>query len=164
VAALHRPDVVMAWIGDGDLRADTERLIARHGLQDRFILLGERADVPSLLPAFDVFAMSSLYEGLPCAVVEAMSCGVPVVATAVNSVPEIVISARTGLLARPGDPATLTRALAYLLDHPAEGERMAAAARRHIGDRFRPEVLAADMTEAYDVALRAAESRSGGGH
>jgi glycosyltransferase involved in cell wall biosynthesis len=154
IAALRRDDVYMVWIGDGHLRAETERLIALHGLADRFLLAGERKDVPQLLPGFDVFAMSSLYEGLPCAVVEAMSCGVPVVATAVNSVPEIVISGRTGLLARPGDPASLSRALGYLLDHPAEGARMAEAARAHIGDRFSPEVLGRDLTEAYDVALR----------
>jgi len=158
-AELRRPDAMMVWIGDGHLREETERLIARLGLGDRFRLAGERSDVPSLLPAFDVFAMSSLYEGLPCAVVEAMSCGVPVVATAVNSVPEIVISGRTGLLARPGDPASLCRALGYLLDHPAAGARMAEAARAHIGDRFSPEVLGRDMTEAYDVALRATQLR-----
>jgi glycosyltransferase involved in cell wall biosynthesis len=153
VAALDRTDVVMLWIGDGHLRAKTETLIRRLGIGDRFRLAGERSDVPALLPAFDVFAMSSLYEGLPCAVVEAMACGVPVVATAVNSVHEIVIPGRTGLLARPGDPASLSRALGYMLDHPAEAARMAAEARRHIGDRFTPAALARDMTEAYDVAL-----------
>ena len=159
VAGIDRSNVMMAWIGDGHLRDETQQLIERHGIGDRFVLLGERSNVPELLPAFDVFAMSSLYEGLPCAVVEAMSAGVPVAATAVNSVPEIVISGRTGLLARPGDPATLSRALAYLLDHPDEGQRMAAAAREHIGDRFRPEVLARDMTESYEVALRAGGER-----
>ena len=159
VAGLHRPDVFMVWIGDGHLRAETEQLIEHHGLADRFLLAGERRDVPELLPAFDVFAMSSLYEGLPCAVVEAMSCGVPVVATAVNSVPEIVISGRTGLLARPGDSVSLCRALGYLLDHPDEGARMAEAARAHIGDRFSPEMLGRDMTEAYDVALRDSRRR-----
>jgi len=154
VAALARPDVYMVWIGDGPLRAEIERLIARKGLTDRCLLLGNRDDVATLLPGFDVFAMSSLYEGLPCAVVEAMTSGVPVVATAVNSVPEIVISGKTGLVARPRDPASLGRALAYLLDHPDEGARMAAAARVHLGDRFRPEVLGQDLTEAYEIALR----------
>ncbi len=160
IAGLRRADVFMVWIGEGHLRAATERLIERYGIAHRFLLAGERTDVPALLPGFDVFAMSSLFEGLPCAVVEAMSCGVPVVATAVNSVPEIVISGRTGLLARPGDPASLSRALGYLLDHPVEAARMAEAARAHIGDRFSPEVLGRDMTESYDVALRVARHRS----
>jgi|SRR5215213_3000127 len=161
IAALEQPDVRMVWIGDGHLRERTERLIDRRGLTDRFLLLGERADVPALLPAFDVFAMSSLYEGLPCAVVEAMVCGIPVAATAVNSVPEIVISGRTGLLARPGDPASLTRALAHLLENPDDAARMAAAARAHIGDGFRPEVLGRDLMESYAIALRSGRARRG---
>jgi glycosyltransferase involved in cell wall biosynthesis len=154
ISALRRPDVFMVWIGDGSLRAETERLALKRGLEGRFLLLGDRSDVADLLPAFDVFALSSLYEGLPCAAVEAMICGIPVVATAVNSVPEIVISGKTGLVARPGDPASLSRALGYLLDHPAEAARMAEAARAHVGDRFRPEALGEDLTEVYEIALR----------
>jgi glycosyltransferase involved in cell wall biosynthesis len=160
IDALERRDVYMVWIGDGDLRAKTQRLIDRKGLTSRFLLLGDRADVPRLLPAFDVFAMSSLYEGLPCAVVEAMSCGVPVVATAVNSVPEIVVSGKTGLLVRPGDPKSLARALDFVLRHPGEALRMAEAARAHIGNRFKADVLGRDLTEIYDSALRVADARA----
>lgn len=159
LARLGRPDVSVVWIGDGELRSRTEREIRRAGLEGRFLLLGERADVPALLPAFDVFALSSLYEGLPCAVVEAMTCGIPVIATAVNSVPEIVISGRTGLLARPGDPSTMAHALAFMLDHPAAAAEMAAAARSHIGAGFRPEVHARDLVAAYDLALELAGRR-----
>jgi glycosyltransferase involved in cell wall biosynthesis len=159
ISALRRRDVFMVWIGDGGLRAETARLIRKRGLEDRFLLLGDRSDVADLLPAFDVFALSSLYEGLPCAAVEAMTCGIPVVATAVNSVPEIVISGKTGLVARPGDPASLSRALAYVLDHPAEAARMAAAARSQVGSRFRPEALGEDLAEVYEIALRDSDRR-----
>ena len=162
IAAMRRDDVHMVWVGDGELRRQTEALIDRRGLRGRFALIGDRGDVVQILPAFDVFAMSSLYEGLPCAVVEAMTSGVPVVATAVNSVPEIVISGRTGLLARPGDPASLSRALEYVLDHPDDAARMARAARAHIGDRFRPEALGRDLAESYDAALRLAAARANG--
>jgi len=165
-AALGRRDVHMVWIGDGNLRTKTERLIERKGIRDRFSLLGNRTDVSSLLPAFDVFAMSSLYEGLPCAVAEAMAFGIPVVATAVNSVPEIVLAGRTGLLATPGDPASLARALAYMLDHRSEAARMAKAARANIGRRFRPDVYGRDLAEAYELALQFGSERArrdGGG-
>lgn len=155
VARLRRDDVRMVWIGDGHQRGEAEELIAREGLQERFLLVGERPDVAELLPAFDVFALASLYEGLPCAAVESMAVGVPVVATAVNSVPEIVIPGRTGLLARPADPASLSRALAYVLDHPEDGERMARAARAHIGDRFTAAALGRDLDEVYAAAARA---------
>jgi glycosyltransferase involved in cell wall biosynthesis len=160
VAALDDPDVYVLWVGDGDLRSKTEQLISRTGLHGRFRLLGNRSDVADVLPAFDVFAMSSLYEGLPCAVVEAMTCGIPVVATAVNSVPEIVVSGKTGLLARPGDPASLARALAYLLNRPAEATRMAEAARALVVDRFTAEALGSDLMDVYELALEFASARA----
>jgi glycosyltransferase involved in cell wall biosynthesis len=161
IAALPQTDVFMVWLGDGDLRAETERLIDKEGLGDRFLLLGDRDDVSRLLPAFDVFAMSSLWDGLPCSVVEAMTCGIPVVATAVNSVPEIVISGRTGLLARPGDPTSLRQALAYMLDHPGDAARMAANARAHIGEQFRSDLLGEELMQVYEVARRFASARNG---
>jgi glycosyltransferase involved in cell wall biosynthesis len=154
IAALGRDDVVLVWAGDGDLRADVERLAARLGVAERVRLLGNRTDVPRLLPGFDLFAMSSLFEGLPCSVVEAMTCGIPVVATAVNSVPELVIPGRTGLTARPGDPASLSVALTYMLEHPDEAARMAAAAARTVGEQFRPELIGQEAAEVYDSALR----------
>ncbi len=151
--AMGRADAYCVWVGDGPLMETTKRLIERRGLQDRFVLLGERHDVAALLPAFDVFALASHYEGLPCSIVEAMTCGVPVVATAVNAVPEVVIPGRTGLLVPPGAPRLLGKALAYVLDHPEEGARMALAARDHLGDRFHPAVLGRDLSETYELAL-----------
>lgn len=150
---MGHPDAYCVWVGDGPLMAGTRKLLAARGLAGRFLLLGERHDVPDLLPAFDVFALSSRYEGLPCSIVEAMTCGVPVVATAVNAVPEVVIPGRTGLLVPPGAPKLLAKALAHVLDHPDEGARMAGAARENIGDRFHPAVLGRDLSETYELAL-----------
>jgi glycosyltransferase involved in cell wall biosynthesis len=160
IAGLRRRDVYMVWLGDGELRRSVERLIAESGLTDRFILAGDRDDVARLLPAFDVFALSSLWEGLPCSLVEAMTCGIPAVATAVNSVPELVLSARTGLLARPGDPHSRTRAIAYMLEHPGDAARMAEAARLQIGEQFRADRLGADLMHVYETALRLAAPRT----
>ena len=154
IAALDRPDLYMVWVGGGSLYAKTKKLVERRGLAKRFLLLGDRNDVPLLLPGFDVFALSSLYEGLPCALVEAMTVGIPVVATAVNSMSEAIVSGRTGLLARAADPGTLANAIAYLLDHPDEGRRMALTAREHVAQRCRPEVLGEDFDEVYALALR----------
>jgi glycosyltransferase involved in cell wall biosynthesis len=162
VARLGRSDVYFVWIGGGVLRAKTERLIEAEGLKDRFLLLGDRDDVPRLLPALDVFALSSLWEGLPCSLVEAMTCGIPIVATAVNSVPEVVVSGRTGIVARPGRPESLSRALAYMLDHPEHAARMADAAREQIRHQFRPELLGADLMEVYELARAFASERTAG--
>ena len=153
IEAMGRPDVYCVWVGDGPLREDIARLIERQKLTKQFLLLGERSDVAALLPGFDIFALASHYEGLPCSVVEAMTCGVPVTATAVNAVPEVVVPGRTGLLVPPGAPALLGKAIAYLMDHPSEGARMALAARVHIGNRFDPEILGRDLSETYQLAL-----------
>jgi glycosyltransferase involved in cell wall biosynthesis len=109
--------------------------------------------VLDLLPALDVFALASRYEGLPCSLVEALTCGIPSVATAVNAVPEVVIPGRTGLLVPPGEPRLLAKAIAYLLDHSSEADRMSEAARVEIGDRFHPAVLGRDLEETYELAL-----------
>lgn len=151
--ALGRRDVKFLWIGDGPLMPEMRRLVAVKGLADRFQLLGERRDVLDLLPALDVFALASRYEGLPCSLVEAITCGIPSVATAVNAVPEVVIPGRTGLLVPPDEPRLLAKAIAYLLDHRAEAERMSQAARIEIGDRFDPAVLGHDLEETYELAL-----------
>lgn len=149
VAALPREDVFAVWIGDGELRRQTERLAARSGLNGRMAFTGERGDVAVLLPGLDVFAMASRYEGLPCAIVEAMTAGLPVAATAVNAVPNVVIAGETGLLAPPGRPELLAGAIGYLLDHPAEAARLAATARGRLGDDLSQAALGEVLTQAY---------------
>jgi glycosyltransferase involved in cell wall biosynthesis len=149
IAALDRPDVYAVWIGDGPLRRAMEARADRLNLRGRFICVGHRDDVPALLPGLDVFVMASRYEGLPCSVAEAMTAGLPVVATAVNAVPDVVLPGETGLLASPERPAQLASAIRYMLDEPAEAARMAAAGRRLIADKFTPESLAAVLDAAY---------------
>jgi hypothetical protein len=113
------------------------------------VLAGERADVPEILPAFDVFALPSRYEGLPTAVVEAMACGIPVVATAVNAVSDVVVPGETGLLVPPRRPDLMADAVRYLLDRPDVARRMADAARARLGDRFGEAALRDALTAAY---------------
>jgi glycosyltransferase involved in cell wall biosynthesis len=148
-AAVAVDDVWGVWIGDGPGRAALLARARKHGISHRFRLLGYRDDVAEVLPAFDVFALASRYEGLPCALIEAIAAGVPMVATAVNAVPEVVIPGETGLLVPPGQPRMLARALGYLLDEPAEAARMAANAREHIGDRYTPRALGVVLDATY---------------
>jgi glycosyltransferase involved in cell wall biosynthesis len=160
LAGLDR-DVFGVWIGDGPLRAKTERLAAKLGLSGRMLFTGERHDVEALLAGFDVFAMASRYEGLPCVIVEAMSAGLPVVATAVNAVPDVVVAGETGLLVPPGRPELLGRAIGYLLDNPAEASRLGTAGRERLGAELSPESLGAVLDEAYrgaDVGARPTQS------
>ncbi|MER7014678.1 glycosyltransferase [Saccharopolyspora sp. NPDC000359] len=147
LAALHRRDVVGVWIGGG---AEADRVRAQATAAGvRLVLTGERDDVVQLLPALDVFALPSRYEGLPLAVVEAMVCGVPVVATAVNAVSDVVVPGETGLLVPPHRPDLLATAVAHLLDHPEQAARLAAAARARLDGRHEIGELAAALGRAY---------------
>ena len=146
--ALGRPDAIGVWIGGGELAGRVARLAAATP-RPRVLLAGERADVPDLLPAFDVFVLPSRYEGLPTAVVEAMVCGVPVVATAVNAVGDVVVPGETGLLVPPRRPGLLAAAVRYLLSSPETAAAMAENARARLGDRYGETALRGTLEAAY---------------
>jgi glycosyltransferase involved in cell wall biosynthesis len=150
--ALGRPDVTGVWLGDGEL-AEQAAAQARETPGLRLVLAGQRANVPELLPAFDVFTLPSRYEGLPTAVVEAMMCGIPVVATAVNAVGDVVVPGETGLLVPPGRPGLMADAVRFLLDSPEAAARMATAARARLGQRFGEQALRQALTAAYAAGV-----------
>ncbi len=125
----ERPDVAAWIVGDGPLRAAVESAAAGGGLAGRVRFLGLRKDVPAVLAASDVAVHSSLREGLPRVVLEALAVGVPVVATAVGGVPDAVADGVHGLLVPPEDPAALAGAVLATLADPAQAARRAAAGR-----------------------------------
>ncbi|WP_020385086.1 glycosyltransferase [Kribbella catacumbae] len=149
IARLRHQDAMAVWIGSGPGLTEARELVRRAGLLDRFVFAGERSDVAGLLPAFDVFAMASRYEGLPCAVVEAMRCGVPVVATAVNSLPDLVVPGESGVLVPPGRPDLLAVAIDGVLDDPRAADRMVAQGRVLAGGNFDAERLAEVLDQVY---------------
>jgi glycosyltransferase involved in cell wall biosynthesis len=140
---------VLVWVGGGPLLEETARRARSAGLEHRVLLLGNREDVPQLLPAFDVFAMSSRYEGLPCAIVEAQECGIPVVATSVNAVSDVVVPGVTGLLVAPQDAGQLAAALDHALTHPRQAAAWAEHARAQLGTRYDATTLGATLCEVY---------------
>jgi glycosyltransferase involved in cell wall biosynthesis len=122
------PQVRFVAVGQGPLEADIRSLHDQLGLGNRFLLLGHRPDAVRVMAACDVFVLASLYEGLGVAVMEALALGLPVVATAVGGVPEVVEHGREGLLVPPGRPHDLAAALVALLTDAEGRQRMAAAA------------------------------------
>ncbi len=110
--------VRLVIVGTGPLEAELRALTSDLALDSCVTFTGLRSDVFDLLCAFDVFALSSRYEGLPIALLEAMAARVPVVATRVGGIPEVITDRCNGLLVDPGDPNALARALAELLDDP----------------------------------------------
>lgn len=148
----ERPDVEFVMVGDATLESagleeETHREAERLGVPVRFT--GFRADAPRIAAALDVYVVPSLYEGLGRAVTEAMASGRPVVATAVNGVPDLVEPGATGLLATPGDPASLARAVIWLLDHPEEGRRMGLQGRDRVRSHFGPDVMCTALDNIY---------------
>ncbi|MDP8970268.1 MAG: glycosyltransferase [Actinomycetota bacterium] len=128
--------VTFVAVGQGPLEDEIHALHARLGLGDGFRLLGYRQDPVRVLTACDVFALASLYEGLPVALMEALAVGLPVVATAVGGIPEAVRDGVEGLLVPPGQPGRLAAAIETLVGDPQRRARMAraAAARAHAFD------------------------------
>jgi glycosyltransferase involved in cell wall biosynthesis len=144
LASEPRSHLLMAGAGS-QFEAARDRA-ARLGLSGRVHFLGVRTDVPDLLSASDIFALASEWEGNPLAVMEAMAAGLPVVATAVGGVPELVAEGVTGLLAAPGDPRALGAALASLAED--------ADLRRAMGEAGRARSAhfdVANMVEGYSA-------------
>src|SRR5205807_9503285 len=123
-------------VGDGPDRPAIEEALRRHDLTDRVELAGERNDVPELLAAADVFVLSSRSEGLPVSVLEAMAAELPVVATAVGGLPELVVEGETGFLVPPGDARALGAALGRLLADAELCRRLGEAGRRRVEAGF----------------------------
>lgn len=150
-----QPDVVALLVGSGMLEDRLRAEAADRGLADHVRFLGSRDDVLELLPALDVFVLSSRYEGLPIALLEAMAAGVPAVATRVGGVPEAVEHGRQGLLVAPGDPDALATAVSKLLDDPQLRHEMARAATGHVRTRFSIGRAVRRIEEVYDQLLDA---------
>lgn len=125
---------------------------AHAGIADRLVFTGVTHDVPSYLRAADVFALPSRREGLPVALLEAMACGLPCIASRLKGSTEAVIeSGVNGVLVPPGDVAALADAIAWLLADAAEGHRLGAAARATIAHRYSSANIADRWLEAYDL-------------
>jgi glycosyltransferase involved in cell wall biosynthesis len=116
--------------GDGSLRDASREYAVRRGVGERVHFLGVRAEIAEMLSACDLFASSSHWEGSPLAVMEAMAAGLPVVATAVGGVPELVADGESGLLVPPGEVRAFAAALANLARDPGRRCKMAVAAQR----------------------------------
>jgi glycosyltransferase involved in cell wall biosynthesis len=148
------PPVRVAVLGSGSLAQDLRARVARLGLERRVLLPGHQQDVAEWLGAADVFVLPSAAEGLPLALLEAMSCGLPVVATAVGGVPEVLAGSGAGVLVPAGDRAALARAVSSLAADVALRGAMGAAARERARLYSRDEMVSR-YAAVYAEVLRA---------
>jgi glycosyltransferase involved in cell wall biosynthesis len=155
LAAPALADVHLLVVGDGDLRNSLRAEAARLGVVSRVHFLGARRDLGDLLAAIDVFAMPSLWEGLPLSLILAMGAGLPVVATAVAGIPEVVAPGETGWLVPPGDAPALVRALSEVFGDRDRAASIGRAAREWVRPRFGVDEYINAVTGLYDRLLTA---------
>lgn len=143
----------LAIIGEGSKRQDLERQVERMHLGDRVRLPGNREDVAALLAECDVFALSSLAEGIPLTILEAMAAELPVVATDVGGVCEAVVDGATGTLVPPSDPAALAAALGRYVRDGNLRQQQGRAGRERVESRFSVSAMVSAYTALYDALL-----------
>ena len=155
-----QPTARLLLAGDGPDRAALAGTVEALRLGHFVRFLGTIADPWPLLAAADIFALPSLWEGMPNALLEAMAAGLPAVVTAVGAVPEMVVDGREALMVPPGDAGALARALAELAASPARRREMGALARQRVEDAYRIEATVAQTERLYDELL-ASPGRAG---
>jgi len=149
------PDVHALLVGDGPERARLLALSERLDLTERVHMVGQQQDVWPWLRASDIFVLSSDWEGMPNALLEAMAVELPVVATAVGGTPEVVEDGVTGLLVPPRDPIALAKAIAQLLSDPDLRHHMGQAGRERVLQHFSVEHMVERTQDLYQQLLDA---------
>jgi glycosyltransferase involved in cell wall biosynthesis len=143
------PDARFIILGEGELREQLERQVRDHHLEKHVLLPGFRTDVLGCIKGFDVFAMSSVTEGLGTSLLDAMACSRPIVATRAGGIPEIVEDGQNGVLVEPRDHAAMARAIVGLLKDEGTRQRMGAAGLARVTDRFTVERMVAGTAAVY---------------
>ncbi|MCY2995550.1 MAG: glycosyltransferase family 4 protein [Planctomycetota bacterium] len=149
-----RPEIVAIVIGDGPLAEPLRREAERRGVAERVRFVGYQLDIARWLSAVDVAVFPSLYEGLPVALVEAMRQGIPVIASDVDGVPEVVHPEQTGILTPAGDVAALQAAMMRLADARDLGRQLAQNARVLADRMFSPERIGRELRALYGELLQ----------
>jgi glycosyltransferase involved in cell wall biosynthesis len=147
------PEACFAYVGDGPMRPSLEAAAAARGLAGRVRFCGWRRDVGELLAAADVFVLTSLWEGLPRALVEAMKTGLACAAYPVDGIEDVLADGETGLAAPPRDAARLAAAVERLLKDPGLRRRLGEKARSSIGLEFDIDEMVRQQERLYDECL-----------
>jgi glycosyltransferase involved in cell wall biosynthesis len=142
-------NIFLLIIGEGDIRGDLEAQIERLGLRDRIQLTGYQSNTIELYRAMDLFVLASLREGLPNALLEAMAMEVPVVATRVGGIPQVICDRENGVLVEPGDSGVLADAVREMVVHREPASNMARRARETVEQNYSFERRMERMVQLY---------------
>ncbi len=146
---IGRDDFHLVLVGDGGLRKSLEEQVKRKGLSACATFAGIRTDINKLLPGADLFVMSSKSEGLPVALLEAMACGLPVIATSVGGIPEVVENGKNGLLVPPGDSNALAAEIDRALNDLELARQLGRNARKMVEQSFSRDKMVGEYTNLY---------------
>jgi glycosyltransferase involved in cell wall biosynthesis len=149
IIARQRPEVSFLLVGDGERRRELEDEVSRRGLNGRVRFLGHRSDARNLYSVFDVLAMTSLYEGLPYTLLEAMADSCPVVVFQLPDLEELVVDGETGLVAAPGRVEEFAEKILRLLDDEELRKRLVNAARRRVEEHYSAEKFIQKIEALY---------------
>jgi glycosyltransferase involved in cell wall biosynthesis len=149
------PDCHFLLVGDGPLRPKVEQLLEKEGLSERTIMPGLRRDVGRMLSAMDVFLLTSLWEGLPRVIPQALAMRVPVVATGADGSAEAIEEGSNGFIAEPGDIDRLSARCIQLLKDPQLRQQMGEKGRQSVLEPFDVRTMVRQIDEVYQQALRA---------
>jgi glycosyltransferase involved in cell wall biosynthesis len=152
-AVASYPRLSLLLVGDGPERATVEDCIRKCGVAERVRMLGWSEDLPRVYATMDICALSSLNEGTPVAIIEAMAAGKAVIATNVGGVPDVVTHEETGLLSGPGDVAAMAAAMVRLAASPEDRGRMGSAGRQRAATRYSIDRLVDEIESLYQSAL-----------
>ncbi len=152
--AERRPEMHFLLVGDGPQREELVSLAAALGLEGRVHFPGLQEDVRPYLAAMDVYLMSSLFEGLPLALLEAMAMRCAVVATAVGGIPEVIREGENGFLVQPQQPEVLARKVEEVLASPELRGRVGETGRRTVQERFSMQRMVQDLESTYLSVLQ----------
>jgi glycosyltransferase involved in cell wall biosynthesis len=150
----RHPDARFLLVGDGPLGDELRRQARESGLDDVLYFPGLQQDVRPYLAAMDLFMMSSVFEGLPVALLEAMAMRCGIVSTDVGGIPEVIRNGENGVLVEPRDPIALADAASELIRDPARMDRMGRAARDATERRFGMRRMTHELEESYQAVLR----------
>lgn len=151
--AFKLPDTQFLLVGDGELRKDIEKLIISLNLSSNIKLLGWRKDITEILEITDVFVLTSLWEGLPRTILEAMASAKPVVATNVDGSKEVIIDGKTGYLTNPHDIKMIAEKVIFLLQNQDIAEQMGKNGRNSLNDSFKISKMVGHIEKLYETLI-----------
>lgn len=148
------PNLYLLIAGDGPIKDKLKNLSVHMGLEQNVIFLGYRNDIPEFMTDLDLLVMPSLTEGFPLSLLEGMAAGLPIVATRVGGVPEIIADGREGILVSPFDPSALSRSIIHILENEPLRKEMVKKAMEKVSIQFNLEKMLTEMSKVYKQLQR----------